>query len=326
MVSIIIPVFNAEKTIERAVLSILNQSLSEWELILVDDGSTDSTPKILNDLSKKDKRISIYHIPNSGPGAARNYALGRVHTPFVTFVDADDWVRQDYLEKLLEPFKNDNETDLVCGGYIELSKNSPRGRVHHDFNGFSPKSYITSSLFLDNIFIGLSGVLWSKMFKTERIKKKKLQLPENLRFSEDLIFVLDYVKGSQKTALVYEPLYFYDRRSEKGLSGKFNETHLAEFKKFNQLIMNKVPSSHTKELLLNRTGKQVLKLLRDQSHSAKSLKYHYTLAKKEFGEEIFNIPYDTSSRIFLTLIRMRLWKAAGLWVNVVEKIRKIKNA
>lgn len=99
-ISIIVPVYNAEKTLHKCVDSIINQSYKDWELLLVDDGSIDRSALICDDYVKQDKRIKVFHKQNGGVSSARNVGLDNVKGEWVSFIDSDDWVEIDYLENL----------------------------------------------------------------------------------------------------------------------------------------------------------------------------------------------------------------------------------
>ena len=118
MISIIVPVYNVEKYIYRCVDSILSQSFTDFELILVDDGSPDDCGKICDDYAKKDNRISVIHKENGGLSSARNAGLDWVFanskSEYVTFIDSDDWVDTDYLRALLDGIKNTASSVSAC--------------------------------------------------------------------------------------------------------------------------------------------------------------------------------------------------------------------
>ena len=114
-VSIIVPIFNAETKLRRCINSILSQTFSDFELILVNDGSTDSSDVICKESCKKDKRIRYYRKENTGASDTRNYGIKRASGEYIAFSDADDWVEPNWLSSMVE---NILDTDLVIQGYI----------------------------------------------------------------------------------------------------------------------------------------------------------------------------------------------------------------
>lgn len=113
IVSIIMPVYNTEKYLERAIQSIIDQTIENWELILVDDGSTDQSTEICDRYAQKDSRIKSFHQVNSGQGAARNNGLKKANGEYVAFVDSDDWIRSDMLERMIR-ICDENSADIAC--------------------------------------------------------------------------------------------------------------------------------------------------------------------------------------------------------------------
>lgn len=121
IISIIIPAYNSEKTINRCIDSILLQRFSDFELLLIDDGSTDSTGFIIDSYCKKDNRIHVFHTKNFGVSSARNLGLRNAVGKWITFVDSDDWLDVDYIEKLYESIPNiDKWKGLVVQGYSRV--------------------------------------------------------------------------------------------------------------------------------------------------------------------------------------------------------------
>ena len=120
--SIIMPVYNSKKKIRRSVNSILEQTYKDFELIIVNDGSTDNTEKVLNVLSKRDKRIKVFTQENKGPGAARNKGLENAKGKYIGFVDADDWIEKNIYKELLEVIKHKSCEVAMCDYYDENNK------------------------------------------------------------------------------------------------------------------------------------------------------------------------------------------------------------
>ena len=118
MISIIVPVYNAQKYIKRCVESIVNQSYQKWELILIDDGSKDDSSLICDEFKQTDSRIHVIHTVNQGASAARNRGLDEAAGDYITFVDADDWVETNHLEVLLNQFT----AGFPCGNLFSLMK------------------------------------------------------------------------------------------------------------------------------------------------------------------------------------------------------------
>lgn len=256
-VSIIIPVYNAEATLERCIHSIIDQSWQDWELILINDGSTDDSERYCRAIAAQDSRMVLLSQDNAGPSAARNAGLAIATGDFICFVDADDHVAPDYVEKLSIAMRQ-NKVEMAMCGYAEFSQFNPNGIQLHNLSSFSSKKVISRDQFASLLFTGLTGVLWGKMFLHEVIDRYQLRLDESLSLSEDLIFVLRYHQVIENIALVLDFLYFYDRRSEKGLSRKQDDLFLANVVRCNAAIERYYRGENVKEIIENRMAKAVL--------------------------------------------------------------------
>ena len=129
LISVIVPVYNTEKYIEKCVMSILNQTYKNLEIILIDDGSTDNSPQICDSLAEKDNRITVIHQPNGGVSSARNIGLDNTHGDYITFVDSDDYIEPNMIEFLSE---NIGDTNIAMCGYTSVEENgnlSPQENV-----------------------------------------------------------------------------------------------------------------------------------------------------------------------------------------------------
>lgn len=245
MISIVVPVYNAQNLLAKAIDSVLQQSNANWELILVNDGSTDDSLNICTKYALQDKRIQVINQTNSGPSAARNKGISCAQGTYITFIDADDFVSPLYLEKLLAPFIESSEIDLSCAGYFELSQFHKNGLALNDFQSHLEKKSINKEDFLRNIFEGVTGVLWGKLFLNSIIKKNKILLNEQVKLSEDLLFVSKYVTFCNSIALVKDSLYFYNRLDESGLSGQLNISNLKDL----QITNNELEQMGISELI-----------------------------------------------------------------------------
>ena len=214
-VSIIIPIYNTEKYLKACLDSVLSQTYENLEIILIDDGSTDNSGKIIDDYAKKDHRIKVVHQKNRGQSAARNEGLKKATGDYISFIDADDKIKPNFIEKLLAPF--DETTALtVCGiHYKRLKQHSAEDVYINPLRAKKPneskKAYILYLLAID-------GRLYSSVNKLYKADiAKSLTFDESLNFAEDTRFVLNYLKKAsenQKIKFVLEPLYIYNFGTE----------------------------------------------------------------------------------------------------------------
>ena len=222
MVSIIVPVYNAEKTIRRCIDSILNQTYNDIELVLVDDGSADRSGMICEDYQKKDNRVRAIHTANHGVSHARNVGIAESSGEYITFVDSDDYLSPAFLEHYMK-YK---EFDLVAGGYQTFPS-------YHQMS-FQDKSYCISkgdASLLSPMVAKLDGSCWAKLFHSKIIKDHHLLFDENMRFSEDTLFSVKYMYYIDTLKTISDNGYHYYVQSNLP----------AEFKyKFNKEILDSI--------------------------------------------------------------------------------------
>lgn len=214
-VSIIVPVYNTEKHLRRCVDSILAQTLSEIEVILVDDGSPDGSPQIVDEYAKKDPRVIAVHKPNGGLSSARNAGLEQARAPYVGFIDSDDYVAPDMFEKLLAGLKNSGADFSSCGIQCEFEF----GGADVDQNYYDIK--FSGLVPVDVRFFEKSDVsVCNKLFIRELIEKgAPIRFPDGLNF-EDSEFFWRYALRAKTIFCVQENLYRYVRHG----SGIMKET------------------------------------------------------------------------------------------------------
>ena len=204
MVSIIIPVYNAEKYLPACIESIIAQSFNDWELILVDDGSTDGSGSICDEYSQKDQRIVAVHKPNGGPSAARNMGIKKAKGDFVTFIDSDDIIKPSFLAN----FSYDPTLDFEIQGFHLHYMGIPV-----DDRDVTPKdtrvSHI-SDIYAESELNRLSRGPVCKLFKRSILIGNNVEYPLGINFAEDAIFVkryLTFCKGRARAIAAADYIY-----------------------------------------------------------------------------------------------------------------------
>ena len=162
LISVIVPVYNTEKYIEKCVMSILNQTYKNLEIILIDDGSTDNSPQICDSLAEKDNRITVIHQPNGGVSSARNIGLDNTHGDYITFVDSDDYIAPNMIEFLSE---NIGDTNIAMCGYTSVDEN---GNLSPQENVTVTDGIISTDTFWNYFYTDTRiyyVTLWAKLYK-----------------------------------------------------------------------------------------------------------------------------------------------------------------
>ena len=271
-VSVIIPIYNAEKTIEKTINSIINQTYKYLEILCINDGSTDKTEKILKKLESKDDRIKIIFQENGGVSKARNTGIENASGKYICFIDADDYIQNDYIKECINILKVEN-SDLLCTSYMEGNKKiSVEEKCIQNLN----KKKIEEQILSSNYF----NTVWAQILKANIIKENKLRFNEKIIYGEDLLFNWDFISYAQKITYIDLPgyIYIYNQNGitqssdiEKVLK-KINDTFNV-YKKFcrkeneeqiKNIILNKL-NLNLRRLILNNekiTYKQITEMLK----------------------------------------------------------------
>ena len=207
VVSIIVPVYNAQNTIRRCVDSILGQTFRDFELILVDDGSTDECPAILDEYAKFDARVRVIHQKNAGVSVARNRALDAAKGEYLQFLDSDDWIIPD-ATKLLVRTAQENRCDLVVADFYRVvgERVSHKGDIGE--TGVLNRTQYAAHM-MDNPADFYYGVLWNKLYSRQIVEKNHLRMDPAIRWCEDFMFNLEYIRHAQTFCALQVPIYYY---------------------------------------------------------------------------------------------------------------------
>ncbi len=217
-ISFIIPTYNSETYIRRCLESILSYKEDDIEIVVVNDGSTDTTELIVKEYEQKDKRIKYFYKENSGVSATRNFGIERVKGEYVIFIDADDYLEPKSIEKLHELIEKNRDIDLYIMPYIVRDGTTP---IFEDYDYLNHMEYFDKKSIQQLIpyFIGnvnergeripniMAGV-WSKIFKTEIIKMNQIKMLEEIQITEDLCFLIEYITCCNK--IKFEKIYYYN--------------------------------------------------------------------------------------------------------------------
>ncbi len=199
-VSIIVPVYNAKDVLARCVDSILDQSYTFWELLLIDDGSPDKSGLLCDEYAQKDNRIKVFHTTNGGVSKARNFGISKAQHSWIAFVDADDTISTNYLEYMVNKVCG---ADLVFVGTQEINHN---GAVYKEKLLKNP----TERSLLEQYFnSGFARSVWGKLFRKNIIEHNQIYFDEHIKYGEDSDFTFHYLRYTEKIKYVNASLYQY---------------------------------------------------------------------------------------------------------------------
>lgn len=207
-ISVIIPIYNSKNWISRMVNSVLCQSFTDFELILVDDGSNDGSEDIIDDYSKKDNRIKVIHKKNGGSNSARQAGFDIAKGEYYIIVDADDWMEPNMLEEMYDKAKEKNADIVICA-LEHVYQNM--GKIIHDVVQSRPTSLSKNTLYKDMLNGKCDIATWNKLIKRSVAIENKLKYPTEITIFEDIPMSLYLAKVSKVVAYTPKVLYHYDQ-------------------------------------------------------------------------------------------------------------------
>lgn len=224
MISIIIPIYNAEKDLDKCLSSLTRQTYLDYELLLVNDGSTDNSECVCRRYAKNDTRIKLINKENGGVSSARNLGLDQASGEFIVFVDADDWVAEDYLESLLSVQKS-LRSDLVVSNLIGVLNTGDVKYPRFEKEELISNTNFTPSDLVDDGRLKMYNAPYCKLFKADIIRERKLKFRNELRNGEDFIFVLEYALCCGRISFLNQYSYYYNRLSESSVTNRYYKNY-----------------------------------------------------------------------------------------------------
>lgn len=333
LVTVVVPIYNVEKYLERSIESIVNQTYKNIEIILVDDGSPDNCPEICDLWAEKDNRITVIHKKNAGLGMARNTGIENANGKYIFFFDSDDCVDTSIIEKCVASAEKYNSDAVIYGRYevyddgrvVAKKLNSPK----EIFKSQDVVNDILPAMFTYNMGFGVSAC--SKMFSLDTIRKHSLHfISEREIISEDAYFALEFFSRASAVSIVNECLYFYYRR-DNSLSRVFR----IDRDKQNDVFLEKTLRYATKnglprKVLAHLTARyhmyviSSIKQLLSSDLSEKSKKaklkeiFNSSVLRSSLSTDVLSV-HKGSLRVFFTLLRLRCY-----WVCRVLLYIKMK--
>ena len=215
LVSVIIPIYNVEKYLKQCIESIINQTYKNIYIILIDDGSTDESKKIMEEFEKKEKRISSYYQDNKGAPAARNLGIENSKGKYIMLFDSDDILEKSAIEKMVNIIERD-KSDLVIGNFVRVdNENKKIIKINHEWDD---EKIIEENIRYNALV--LNPLPGNKLFRAQTIKQNKIRF-DNVKIAQDLNFYLKFVMVCHRITLINDMIFRY-RLSNNGISRQKN--------------------------------------------------------------------------------------------------------
>lgn len=217
------PAYNAEATVERALESVLDQTLRALEVIVIDDGSTDGTAEILSKMAANDARLRVIRRENGGAASARNEAIPLARGKYLYFADADDWLNNDMLERMAALAQAHSLELAICGFTIRTQIKD--GREHICMLCAEDRVYPSRQAFREDAYrlfdLNLLYTPWNKLFLADYVRREKLSFPPT--FWDDFPFNLAAIRDIERVGVLGAPLYHFTRAREESETAKYRK-------------------------------------------------------------------------------------------------------
>lgn len=239
LISVIVPIYNTEKYLSNCLDSILAQTYTDWEAILVDDGSPDNCGKICDEYAAKDKRFKVIHQKNGGVSVARNCGIENANGEWIVFVDSDDFVTPDYIDSL---FRTTNNGEMPFG-MTGMSKVSKTGEIVEK-NRTATKYTLKRNECIELLFDysnGYWGYICGKIYNKNLLSKYNIRFREGIHFNEDRLFCFEYLsflKKNEKIVIDTKAYYNYVIHENAVTSQEISNKNLTELDAF--IVMDKI--------------------------------------------------------------------------------------
>ena len=221
-ISLIVTIYQVEQYLERGIQSVLNQTFKDFELILVDNGSTDGSTEICNKYKEKDERIKFFQKSHGSIASGRNFGLKHATGQFIQFMDADDFIAPSMLQKMYTNCIQSN-SDLITCGYQKMYLNEKDDE-------YFVKCEVEDQIYSKTEFLSVCAkycenfilyFVWNKLYRADVIRNNGIWFDENITRSEDILFNLEYIKNANSFSFINEPLYIYNRSNVNSITKGF---------------------------------------------------------------------------------------------------------
>lgn len=307
-ISIILPVYNSGKYLNSAIDSILNQSFENFELIIIDDGSTDMSYNICLDYEKKDKRVHVFHQKNKGICSARNLGIMKAKGDYIAFCDHDDIYLPGLLEHCIEVAKKES-SDIVKYGY-RFEVVDEKGKMIRKPKTISAKKGVITNIKSWNDFKYYYGTIesvWNGIYKRNLITEYGVLFDENIKFGlEDICFCIDLYRHTKSVSFIEEEYYVHYKRTTHSTSAKYNinriESEKIRWNKLNNMF-NMLEGEPDKNLIIKCIFNQVNSITGQLCHKSCDLDIN---EKKHILQMFYKIFVQTVSEFKIDIDKIGL--------------------
>lgn len=302
LISVVVPVYNVENYLKKCIDSIINQTYKKLEIILVDDGSTDSSKEICDEYIKKDGRIKVIHKENGGLSSARNVGIDIANGKYICFIDSDDWIEKSMLEKLINIAKNNNFDIVLCDYFIAYDEKNQIQKEDIEYKEYS--NYEALNKMYDDK-LGVSMIIaWNKLYN--------IHLFDDIRYPigkihEDEFTTYKLIFKADKICYSNEKLYYYRQQDKSITNSKFNKKRLDILQAFEErayymknIVKDEILYKKTLTEYYGVIIKYYFKYRENYMEDKKTLKNMLKKARSIYVKNMFYFKWNLKLRIIYT--------------------------
>ena len=321
-ISVIIPCFNIEQHLSKCIDSVLNQTYRDFELLLIDDGSTDTTLQICKLFQSKDDRIKVFTQPNKGVSCARNRGIAESQADFIMFIDGDDFIKPDYIDMHLANFTIGIQP---ISGFTHLkSDQAIENRKFKNALNYFNSTFVQPSGYVKLLGFDALGSPCLRVYEKKIIDQNQLRFDENLTYQEDLLFNLSYLKYVSQIHLLNYFGYFYVEHAVSSTT-KFHKNFCSTeiiFNYLHQMIRSSDDELVVKEFIFQTVIRKIANVFHRSSTKTISEK-QYEISQM-FSSEYFNFTHDHLFRTNINIVLKTILKlkSVGL-IFLYYKFKKL---
>lgn len=319
LISVIIPVYNTAKYLHKCVDSVLSQTYTNLEIILVNDGSTDNSGKICDEYAQKDKRIKVIHKRNGGLSSARNAGIKMATGQFLSFIDSDDWVDKKFIEILYNLICK-YKTEISCVGYYEVDNKGEH--IKQILSGNEDETVVINIKALEMGFSSLCFFACNKLFDKRLFRQ--INFPEGQLY-EDITAISSIFLKTKDIAITNVPLYYYNKMNTASITkAKFSIKKLDYFKATDKILMYALTANNISLINTIKTERayHITGFFRQMAVSGFNNKYAIAPLQKELRQNIFKLLFSRhkiSNKLFAIVCCINFNLAALIYRRIFRQ-------
>lgn len=311
MISIIVPVFNTEKFLERCIQSVLNQTYADIELLLIDDGSIDKSGDICDQYAAKDSRVRVFHKTNGGVSSARNLGIDNAVGDYIGFIDSDDYIDYNMLSSLYDIIIKNNADIGYCNLYMDYGENK---EIY---------CLVPSSADWHLMLVGWISETWTlcttSLIKRNLFEENNLRFPTDLKYCEDLWMSLELRLNSKRVVSLNESLYYYNRCNENSITTNYHEFLLNNEKKAYEAIFSSLKRKGIYDIYKKYIYWRILDMHQNWLMDKNLFDNYYTFFP-ESVDELWSCPKLSYKRKFMLWCITHRLKSVGEFILSIYNI------